>query len=187
MAMDNMKDISLAQRVHTLIVACTDCPVEPLQLLSCQPDEVLVIRNIGNFIPPWHPRSLYSENATITFALSHFDIRHIIVCGHSQCGAMTDCSRYDDEALPPPLDHWIGLIHSQIAFHSTMTVDDIARKNVLNQLINIQKHPLIQKKRQAHTLTLDAWFLQTDSHDLLIWDKQLKSYQPSKHLCPEEV
>lgn len=170
-------DTPLSQHPHTIFIMCSDSPLDLTQMTAWQPGEALIIRNVGNFIPPWHPRSLYSENAAISFGLSHFNIKQMIVCGHSHCLAMYDCARYEDEALPAPLDHWMGLIHSQIPFHPHHTLDEIIGKHILNQVVNIQKHPLVQDKLQAGKLSIKAWFFDVNKGLLREWNKDTHRFE----------
>src|SRR5438067_7318172 len=84
--------LALGQAPDALLIACSDSRVVPNLFASANPGDLFVIRNVGNFVPPaggdggsWNDGS---EAAGIEFALSKLPVTDIIVCGHSECGAM---------------------------------------------------------------------------------------------------
>src|SRR5687768_8428317 len=83
--------LALGQAPDALLVACSDSRVVPNLFASADPGDLFVIRNVGNFVPPGgdgRSRNDSSEAAAIEFALSKLQVADIIVCGHSECGAM---------------------------------------------------------------------------------------------------
>src|ERR1700684_476586 len=84
--------LALGQSPDTLFIACSDSRVVPNLFASSDPGDLFVIRNVGNLIPicgeEGHSHSDESEAAAIEFALLNLPVAEIIVCGHSECGAM---------------------------------------------------------------------------------------------------
>src|ERR1700684_1008179 len=87
--------LALGQRPDTLFIACSDSRVVPNLFASTEPGDLFVIRNVGNLIPPYQPdsKALGSEAAAIQFGLSSLPITEVIVCGHSECGAIGALSK----------------------------------------------------------------------------------------------
>lgn len=89
---ETFAQLALGQRPDTLFIACSDSRVVPNLFASSDPGDLFVIRNVGNFIPPCGEQgrsaSDESEAAAIEFALLTLPVTEIIVCGHSECGAM---------------------------------------------------------------------------------------------------
>src|SRR5690348_4138026 len=84
--------LALGQKPDTLFIACSDSRVVPNLFASADPGDLFVIRNVGNIIAPadanGRSTSDESEGAAIEFAVGKLQVTDIIVCGHSECGAM---------------------------------------------------------------------------------------------------
>lgn len=169
---------------HTLFITCADSCLNPSEITATKPGEIFVIRNIGNFIPPYHPSSQFSEVAALEFALTYLDITDVIVCGHANCGAMRACQNYDHEKLSDGLDQWIGLIRSQVSFDDSTSIDELACKNVLNQLVNIQKYPFVQTQLAQNKLTFHAWFYDFKKSTVFEWNAKTNHFQQIGNRTP---
>jgi len=71
---------------------------------SAEPGDLFVVRNPGNIVSPAAPDGLSvadeSEAAAIEFAVGQLQVRDIIVCGHSSCGAMGALTRTPTGSRP---------------------------------------------------------------------------------------
>ncbi len=77
------------QRPTTLFIGCADSRVVPDLLVSVDPGELFIVRNIGAFVPPYGENPCFDGTAAaIEFALFELDVTDIVVCGHSHCGAI---------------------------------------------------------------------------------------------------
>src|SRR3954467_13818539 len=81
--------LALGQKPDSLFIACSDSRVVPNLFASTNPGDRFVVRNIGNLIPP---KSLSLEDnsalAALEFSVLELNVTDIIVCGHSECGAI---------------------------------------------------------------------------------------------------
>src|ERR1041384_7022651 len=84
--------LALGQKPDALFIACSDSRVAPNVFASTNPGDLFVVRNVGNIIPPCgvmgNSVADESEAAAIEFAVTRLNVRDIIICGHSECGAM---------------------------------------------------------------------------------------------------
>src|SRR5690348_14195817 len=81
--------LALGQKPDTLFIACSDSRVVPNLFASTNPGDLFVLRNIGNLIPPAvGPHLDCSASAVLEFSIFTLGVSDIIVCGHSECGAM---------------------------------------------------------------------------------------------------
>src|SRR5271154_3618339 len=81
--------LALGQKPDALFIACSDSRVVPNLFASTNPGDLFVLRNLGNLVPPAFPESQeVSSQAALEFAIFSLNISNIIICGHSECGAM---------------------------------------------------------------------------------------------------
>jgi len=89
---DTWRRLALGQKPDALFVACSDSRVVPNLFASTNPGDLFVVRNVGNLVAradmSGRTTGDLSEAAAIEYALQALKVRNIIVCGHSECGAM---------------------------------------------------------------------------------------------------
>jgi carbonic anhydrase len=166
------QQISKSQNPHTLFITCADSRMVPSLLTSSDPGELFTVRNVGNAIPAYNPQQVSSEAAAIEFALSAFDITDLVICGHANCGAIKACQEFDRVKLSPQLKSWITGIKAQLTCDEAMPLDQVARLNVLNQVENIKKYPIVQQKLANHSLNILAWFFDFNQNLMYEWDEE---------------
>ena len=81
------KAASEPQRPHALIITCADSRIDPESITQSQPGDIFVTRNVGNMVPAYG-EMLGGVSAVIEYAVSALKVQHVVVCGHSDCGAM---------------------------------------------------------------------------------------------------
>src|SRR5947199_5046288 len=81
------KAASEPQRPLALIVTCADSRIDPELITQTGPGELFVTRNIGNLVPAYG-EMMGGVSAVVEYAVSALKVKHIAVCGHSDCGAM---------------------------------------------------------------------------------------------------
>ena len=102
---ENKKDllelVKNGQKPKALFIGCSDSRVIPDLMLQTKPGDLFVIRNVGNFVPPFRPDDDFHSTASgIEYAVSILKVKEIIVCGHTHCGACEAIYKnLDDEKL----------------------------------------------------------------------------------------
>ena len=98
------------QNPKTLFIGCSDSRVIPDLIIQSNPGDLFVIRNVGNFVPPFKPDEDYHSTASgIEYAVSVLNVSEIIICGHSHCGAINHLFQTIED---PSLTHtkkWLDL------------------------------------------------------------------------------
>ncbi|MFM2421431.1 MAG: hypothetical protein RL385_6154, partial [Pseudomonadota bacterium] len=81
------EQLEQGQTPEVLFITCSDSRINPNLLTQTEPGELFIMRNAGNIVPP-HSHDPGGEAATVEYAIEALNVSDIIVCGHSQCGAM---------------------------------------------------------------------------------------------------
>jgi carbonic anhydrase len=179
---DGYKDVfarlALGQRPDTLFIACSDSRVVPNLFASSDPGDLFVVRNVGNLIPPCGtPERRAGENsaaAAIEFGLDALPIADIIVCGHSECGAMMALARGRDHLELPYLKGWLQHGEGSLRRLDPVLPGDahlerhnrLSRVNVLEQLEHLKTYPAVRERMQAGRLRLHAWWFDIKEADV---------------------
>src|ERR1700761_147933 len=94
------------QKPHTLIITCADSRVDVEAITSSGPGDVFVTRNIGNMVPGYG-EMLGGVSAVIEYAVSALKVQHIVICGHSDCGAMKALLKPGSTDSMPTVKSWL--------------------------------------------------------------------------------
>ncbi len=147
-----------------LLITCSDSRINPNLVTQTDPGDLFLLRNAGNIIPPFGA-STGGEAATIDYAVSVLGIRHIIVCGHSRCGAIQALLHSKTEKLSSPVSHWFQhaeatrrIIEEKFSHLEGQELEDKAAiQNVLVQLTNLQTHPSVASALATGQMELHGW------------------------------
>src|SRR5687767_12382856 len=98
------------QNPHTLFITCADSRMLAELITQSRPGDLFVIKNVGNIVPPSGPsNSPNSTAAGIEFAVEALGVSDIVVCGHSQCGAIAALMNPTANPGLPHLHTWVEL------------------------------------------------------------------------------
>ncbi|TKD03094.1 carbonic anhydrase [Polyangium fumosum] len=177
------------QKPDVLFFACADSRVVPNLMVSTDPGDLFVVRSVGNLIAPANTDGIsvgdVSEASAIEFSLAKLPIEHIVVCGHSRCGAMEAilAGRENYNAVPN-LKAWLA--HGEAAFPrlerspfikpELPAVDRLSQANVLQQLEHVATYADVRKRVDAGTITLHGWWFDVATGDVHVYDKERGGY-----------
>lgn len=155
---ETFANLALGQKPDAMFIACSDSRVAVNVFASSDPGDLFVLRNIGNLVPPYGNRGGAGTAAAVDFAVDKLHVRDIIVCGHSDCGAMhARCGGL--HALPDtPLRSWLEMgAPEDVTGHD---VNETSRANVLTQVDHLRGYPSVaraiaEKRLQLHGMWFD--------------------------------
>src|ERR1039457_1325423 len=176
------------QNPHTLFITCSDSRVLAELIAQSQPGDLFVVKNVGNMVPRADVPGRNSTAAAIEFAVKMLALSDVVVCGHSQCGAMTALlNGLPESAEIPHLRDWIATaapVRELMDHHYQHLTDRDARitaaagENVLFALENLHTYPTITTRLADGTLRLHGWFFQIATAKLFAYDLSTQQFQP---------
>jgi carbonic anhydrase len=148
--------LALGQKPDCFFIACSDSRVAVNVFASTDPGDLFVIRNLGNIMPPFPDGG--SAVAALEYAVGTLNVRHIVVCGHSDCGAIRALSGDQKFLSKTPLGNWLR--HAAAAGGTiNKTEDAFSKRNVMLQLENLRSHPMVYSREASGNLKLHGlWF-----------------------------
>ncbi len=182
---DRFQELASQQNPDTLFIACSDSRVVPGILLQVGPGELFVCRNAGNIVPSWGEHT-GGVSATIEYAVQVLGVKDVIVCGHSDCGAMRAALNPEQVAHLPAISHWLHHVDRAVALVDGKDPDaDPARRleilieeNVIIQLENLMTHPSVASKVRAGSLQLHGWIYDIAHAEFKIYDPARRVFSP---------
>jgi carbonic anhydrase len=177
------------QNPHTLFITCSDSRVLAELITQSKPGDLFVVKNVGNIIPQSNVTgSTNSTAAAIEFAVETLRVSDIVVCGHSQCGAMAAVlGGLPSGTAMPHLREWLKLaapvreiIQSQYAHISdeAVRINTAGEENVLFGLENLHSYHCVQERLMDGTLRLHGWFFKIATAELFAYDPGTKQFLP---------
>ncbi|MCC6335854.1 MAG: carbonic anhydrase [Myxococcales bacterium] len=179
------------QHPEALFITCSDSRINPNLLTGTDPGDLFIIRNAGNIVPP-HGPAPGGEAATIEFAVIGLGVKDIIICGHTQCGAMKGLFEPGAlESLPAMrayLNHAEATrrIITENYQHLTGEAHHIAtvEANTLVQLENLRTHPAVAARLVRGGLTLHAWVYRLETGSVFAYEPKEQQFLPLGERAP---
>jgi carbonic anhydrase len=175
------------QNPHTLFITCSDSRVLAELITQSQPGDLFVVKNVGNIVPPASVTGeTNSTAAAIEFAVSTLGVSDIVVCGHSQCGAMQALLEgVPQPGLMPHLAEWLQVakpVREVIArgyqhLAASARVNVAAEENVLFAIENLKTYPAVQTRLANGSLHLHGWFFEIATAELFAFHPERKQFE----------
>jgi carbonic anhydrase len=176
--------LATGQFPQALFITCSDSRVNPNLVTQTDPGDLFIVRNAGNIVPAYTSQG--AEAAAIEFAVAGLNVEHIIVCGHSGCGAMKAVLKPETTEGLPALSNWLS--HAEAT--RRITLDNYAERdhdeqlnlaiqeNVLCQLTNLRTHPVVASRIAAGRLQLHAWVYKIADGKIFAYDDEQSLFVP---------
>jgi len=169
------------QDPHTLFITCADSRVLAELITQSKPGDLFVVKNIGNLIPPSNLISdTNSTAAAIEFATAVVGVGDIVVCGHTQCGAMHALiDEGQRDPTTPHMNKWLSLaqpVRDTLTEHYTHLTDPeerataAAEENVRLGLKNLHTYPAVEKRLAEGSLQLHGWMFKIDTAEIFAYE-----------------
>lgn len=134
-----------------LWIGCSDSRVPADQLVGVMPGEVFVHRNISNQVI----NTDINLMCVLQYAIDFLRVKHIIVCGHYNCGGIEAVLENQTSGL---LDHWLENVKDLMERNGTPGLDEMCELNVRLQVRNLALNTIVRRAwSQGHPLFLHGW------------------------------
>ena len=160
-----VKAVSKPQAPHALIVTCADSRVDPELITQSRPGDVFVTRNVGNLVPAYG-EMLGGVSAVIEYAVTALKVQHVVICGHTDCGAMKGLLHPEALEKMPTVKSWLNNAHAALSVASSLAEKDekpsellrrVTEENVLLQMQHLRTHPSVAGAIAREELTISGW------------------------------
>ncbi len=152
------------QTPQAVFITCSDSRVVPNLLLQSEPGDLFIIRNAGNIVPP--AGSTYGGTiASLEYAIFGLGIRDVILCGHSNCGAMKGVLHPESLDGLPAVRQWVtyaeparrAVAEAHPGAPDDELLDLVVEYNVIAQVRNILTVPRLRPLVERSELELYGW------------------------------
>jgi carbonic anhydrase len=188
------RSLAKGQKPHTLFITCADSRVMPSQITQTEQGELFQCRVVGNLVPA------YGNNAggvtsAIEYATMVLEVDHIIVCGHSDCGAMRAFMHPEKLTDLKAVKSWIEHADSAIAMtrdlHGDLQGDEfvkaLTKENVISQLQHLRTHPAVASRLRRGSLELHGWYYDIGEGTVEEYDEEAGAFLPLDRVLQEEA
>jgi carbonic anhydrase len=166
------------QNPETLFITCCDSRVVPTLITNAAPGELFIIRNIGNIVPSLERGVLGGVSAAIEYATEVLEVGNVIVCGHTQCGAIDAILHPESVAHLPFVSRWINESNAipKLIEERYGMLEGEARKtaavqeNVLVSLENLRSFKFVQRRLDEGKLKISGWVFRIATGDVFAFD-----------------
>jgi carbonic anhydrase len=179
--------LASGQHPQTLFITCADSRVVPELITQTQPGELFVCRNIGNVVPAYG-EMLGGVSAVVEYACTALEVTDIVVCGHSDCGAMKALLTPDDPNLRrmPTVASWLRNAEAARSvaattlpdLQGTAKVQALIEQNVRLQLSHLATHPAVAARQAAGKLALHGWVYGIETGSITALDAGTGAFAP---------
>ena len=186
--------LSQGQSPEALFITCSDSRIETAMITQTDPGELFICRNAGNIVPP-HTNHTGGMTASIEFAVSALKVPHIVVCGHTECGAMKGAMNPDGLDALPHVKEWLSFSRAAVN-----VVDELAagkseeermamllEQNVMLQLQHLKTHPTVAARLAKGDIALHGWVYDIKTGEVRAYDEASKMFRPLSEHYSEEV
>lgn len=180
--------LASGQSPEILFVTCSDSRIDPNLMTGSAPGDLFICRNAGNIIPP-HSNETGGMTASIEYAVAVLGVRHIIICGHTDCGAITGALNLNRLEGLPHVKEWLGHCRSAIEIVRERNnipssqclghehLNEAIEENVLQQVQHIRTHPVVAAKMATGKVQVHGWIYDIKTGQVRCCDQNSSTFR----------
>ncbi|WP_028293943.1 carbonic anhydrase [Oceanobacter kriegii] len=180
-------ELATGQSPEILFITCSDSRIDPNLVTGSEPGDLFICRNAGNIVPP-HAHHTGGMTASIEYAVAVLGVRHIIICGHADCGAIKGALDMSKVEGLPHVHEWLGhcrsamdIVRERHQIPRTNPIDgchlnECISENVLQQVQHIRTHPAVASKVATGKVFVHGWVYDIKSGDIQASDEHCTKF-----------
>ena len=182
---DQFHLLAESQAPEWLFITCSDSRIVPDLILGTGPGDLFITRNAGNVVPVTG-QDVDGVTATIEYAVEVLKVKHAILCGHSDCGAMK--AALDRKGLEnlPKASRWLQHVEAAFSHRQPLNPTDgasaelasLIRGNVVAQLLNLRAQPSVGRAVVAGRLEVHGWYYDILSGTIERYNDETRQFEP---------
>lgn len=174
------------QRPKALFLTCADSRVVPSMITQTGPGELFVERNPGNIAPIYSNDVAVGVSASIEYAVTALKTAHVIICGHSDCGAVKGILHPEAVAEMPAVARWLSYCNEarqRLGAEASATDEEerlrrLTELNVLVQMEHLATHPAVQQALADGRLAIHGWVYEIETGEVRAYDPARGAFVP---------
>ncbi len=177
--------LAKSQHPQACFITCSDSRIDPNLITWTDPGDLFVVRNPGNIVPPIGT-SNNGEASAVEYAIVALNVRDIIVCGHTGCGAMKGLLNPKSLKELPLTRAWLKyagataqiILENYTHLSGDELVAAAAEENVLVQIEHLHTLPVIAARLGRGAIRLHAWMYKIATGQMFAYDGQERQFLP---------
>lgn len=176
--------LSNGQSPEVLLITCADSRIDPNLITHSEPGDLFICRNAGNIVPPFGLNT-GGMTASIEFGVAALGVEHIIICGHTDCGAMKGAMYPESLGSLPSVASWLAHTRAAVANveskHGELAdehLPEITEQNVLLQMRHLETHPAVAAKLAKEEIEIHGWIYDIGEGSVRAYDASKNDFVP---------
>jgi carbonic anhydrase len=182
---DQFHLLAEGQRPEWLFITCSDSRVVPDLILGTGPGDLFIVRNAGNVVPIVSA-DVDGGAATVEYAVEVLKVKHAILCGHSDCGALKAAVEREGLENMPKARRWLSHVEAAFTHRQPLNPADgehaelasLIRGNVVAQLHNLRAQPSVSQAIVHGRLTVKGWYYDILTGTIEQYDEESRRFLP---------
>lgn len=177
------------QHPETMVVACCDSRVDPVQLLARNPGEVFVDRNVANLVPPCElDGKHHGVSAALEYAVCTLKVKDVVILGHRHCGGIAASFKRHSEKSDPAnfTNNWVSILdeaYTQIIRQhgnkpEDQQIEALEKEGIKTSLANLETFPFVSEAMAAGNLSIHGALFDIGTGTLLTLNRKTGKFKP---------
>lgn len=179
------QELASTQSPEVMLIACSDSRVVPSVMLQAAPGDLFICRNAGNIVPAWGEHT-GGVSGTIEYAVQVLKVKHIVICGHTDCGAIRAALKPELVATMPAVSQWLKYTERAVAVvreidghvDEAKQLERLTEENVIAQLDHLATHPSVAAKMRAGALRIHGWVYDIPHGEFQVFQPSTRAFVP---------